>query len=484
MATIGNIFDLKLLAKTSVDAYDFFELANSVTGLSKKISVSSLFPSLVTSGTSSEALFVSVTNKNQLNFKGIKSGDTGLLTVATTSNNIVLTALEAGIDLSLCNNATSGFVSGMDFTGTITGENPVVNGGTGLATIAKGALLYADSTDSIAATAAMSTNGHLLIGNATNGYPSVATLTAGTGMTITNGAGTITLAATITNAEANIDLRNTAGSTTYHIDTHAGTGYLSGDGSAEGVTVDNDAKVYLGADAQKTFDDALNINGGIRFTNAGNVSIKPNATDGATGKKVTIEGGSAASDSGADLELKAGSSTSGNNAGGNVTVYAGSEAGSGNAGEIKMYTYTAGASATQALTVDRAQDVTVNAGSLIITSATEGIVHTGMTVATQATDHTTGLTINATSGIITLAAVALNAATNAEFTFTNSTIQADSVIMLTMQDANTTNNAQLTCALVSVTGGSCVISVHNPAATGATSATASKIHFLVINNSI
>jgi hypothetical protein len=52
-----------------------------------------------------------------------------------------------------------------------------------------------------------------------------------------------------------------------------------------------------------------------------------------------------------------------------------------------------------------------------------------------------------------------------------------------MQDANTTNNAQLTCALVSVTDGSCVISIHNPAATGATSATASKIHFLVINNS-
>ena len=52
-----------------------------------------------------------------------------------------------------------------------------------------------------------------------------------------------------------------------------------------------------------------------------------------------------------------------------------------------------------------------------------------------------------------------------------------------MQDANTTNNAQLTCALVSVTSGSCVISIHNPAATGATSATASKIHFLVINKS-
>ena len=52
-----------------------------------------------------------------------------------------------------------------------------------------------------------------------------------------------------------------------------------------------------------------------------------------------------------------------------------------------------------------------------------------------------------------------------------------------MQDANTTNNAQLACALVSLTGGSCVISIVNPHSSGATSTTASKIHFLVINNS-
>ena len=82
---------------------------------------------------------------------------------------------------------------------------------------------------------------------------------------------------------------------------------------------------------------------------------------------------------------------------------------------------------------------------------------------------------------MTLDATGLAAATNAEFTFTNSTIQTSSVILLTMQDANTTNNAQLTCALVSVADGNCVISLHNPAATGTTSATASKIHFLVIN---
>ena len=103
--------DLRTLAKTSVDSYDYIQADNSLTLASKKINAASLFPSLATTGTSSESFWISITNKNQLNFKGIKSGDTDLLTVATTSNNIVLTALEAGIDLSLCNNDTSGFLT-------------------------------------------------------------------------------------------------------------------------------------------------------------------------------------------------------------------------------------------------------------------------------------------------------------------------------------------------------------------------------------
>lgn len=111
-------------------------------------------------------------------------------------------------------------------------------------------------------------------------------------------------------------------------------------------------------------------------------------------------------------------------------------------------------------------------------------MHTGSGTVTQASNHTTAVTINATSGVIQLAAVALNAATNAEFTVTNSTVQADSVIILTVQDENTTNNAQLTACTHTIAGGSFKISVFNPAATGATSTTASKIHFLVINNSV
>tara|TARA_R100001126_G_C4887594_1_gene183438 strand:- start:1927 stop:3369 length:1443 start_codon:yes stop_codon:yes gene_type:complete len=480
---MAKVTDLSTLAKTSVASTDFLLVTNSVTGQSKKLTVESLFPSVSTAGSSSETLYNSatLTNKNQIAFKGVKSGDTGLLTVETTSSNLVLTVLEAGIDLSLCNNSTSSFLSSIDFTGTITGENSVVHGGTGLSTITKGSILYASVDDTLAASTPMSTNGQLLIGNATNGYPSVATLTAGTGVTITNGAGSITIAASITNATANLDLYD-GSAVTYNIDTNGGNGWISGDGSDEGIAVNNDGKVFIGqSNPTAAFDDSLNIKGGIRFTNTDSPVIKPSATTSSSaGQSVTIEGGSSAAAAAGDLNLKGGTA-SGSGAGGSVVICAGRDTSGSSDGTVQLKTYTGGEE-TPALTVAaEGQNVTVDTGNLVITGATKGLVHTNKGTVTQATDHTTGVTINTTSGVITLAAVALAAATNAEFTVTNSTVTANSIILLTVQDENTTNNAQLTACTHTIGSGSFKISLHNPAATGSTSATASKIHFLVIN---
>ena len=472
---MAKLIDLTTLAKTSVASTDFLLVTNSATGQSKKLSVETMFPSVSTAGTSSETLYNSatLTNKNQLVFKGIKSGDTGLLTVATTSSNIVLTPLESGIDLSLCNNTTSGFLTSVDFTGTVTGENGVTNGGTGLSTIAKGALLYASDTDTIAATA-VPTNGQVLIGNATTGVPAWTTLAEGDNITIAEGAGSITITASLTTLAADLNCDNN--------DIDLGTGYLSSDGAQNGIRITG-ANTFMVSSGSYFNDDILNIaGGGIRFSDAS--SIKPNATTGGTtGKTVTIEGGGSAAANAGNLALKGGTSSSGNNNGGHVTLHGGSEAGSGDPGSIKMYTYTAGASETQALTVDSNQDVTVDNGSLVITGATEGIIHTNSGTVTQATDHTNGVTINASSGIITLAAVALANDTNAEFTVTNSYAKTTSVILVSMQDENTTNNAQLSCATHTHANGSFKISIMHSDATGATSATASKIHFLIINPS-
>ena len=78
----------------------------------------------------------------------------------------------------------------------VSGVLPVANGGTNASSLAdKSVLITQDSgTDTVAAVT-MTTNGQLLIGGSSNG-PTVAVLTQGDNMTITNGDGTITLAAT------------------------------------------------------------------------------------------------------------------------------------------------------------------------------------------------------------------------------------------------------------------------------------------------
>ena len=88
-------------------------------------------------------------------------------------NGITLT----GTVTSSGNLTLGGTLSGVDLTSQVTGTLPVANGGTGQTTY---------------------TNGQLLIGNTTGNTLTKATLTAGTGVSITNGAGSITIAATAT----------------------------------------------------------------------------------------------------------------------------------------------------------------------------------------------------------------------------------------------------------------------------------------------
>ena len=356
---MAKVTDLRTLAKTSVTDSDYLLVSNSNTGVSQKLTVSSMFPAVSTAGSTSETLYTSatLTNKNQIVFKGIKSGDTGLLTVTTASNNIVLTALEAGIDLSLCNNTTAGFLNSVDFTGTVTGENEVTNGGTGLSTIVKGAMLYADATDSIKATAAMSTNGQILIGNATTGIPTLATLTAGTNITVTNTAGAISIAASLSTLAGILDMANN------NID--LGTAYLSADGAtSQGIRV-TAANSFLGASGNYFNSEVLNVGGSIAFNAA--ASIKPNATTSSTtGSTLTIEAGGSADGASGSLNLTAGTA-SGSGQGGSVVVTSGKSA-SGTDGDIQLKTYTGG-TATAALTIAaEGQDVTVNTGDVIMST--------------------------------------------------------------------------------------------------------------------
>lgn len=84
----------------------------------------------------------------------------------------------------------------MAFNNAINAPTPfsVANGGTGVQTFTQYGILYGDGTDPVAVTAAL-TDGQLLIGS-TGNAPVPATLTAGAGISITEAAGSITIAAT------------------------------------------------------------------------------------------------------------------------------------------------------------------------------------------------------------------------------------------------------------------------------------------------
>jgi hypothetical protein len=306
MATITS---LSTLAKTSVGANDYLLIANAAVPDNYKLLTQDLFPSVTTLGTSSEPLFISITNKNTLNFKGIQSLNS-LLTVATASNNITLQVNPANIDLSLCNNATSQFFSGsVNLATSVTGTLPVANGGTGLTTLASNSLYVGNGTSALTALG-VATNGQIPIGR-TGLSPVLANLTAGANVTITNGIGTITIDANLSVLTANLN------ASTYNI---FGTGWLSGDGNNEGIKIDSSGRVFVGSStptAFYTYD--LNVNNGIGLNGsvAQWIHMQPSATP-------------------ANLAIQGTSASVSNVPAGSVTILGGNSAGTGGAGGISL----------------------------------------------------------------------------------------------------------------------------------------------------
>lgn len=111
-------------------------------------------------------------------------------------NGITLT----GTVTSSGNLTLGGALSGVSLTSQVTGTLPIANGGTGSTSTT-----YCNLGSNVTGTLPVAnggtgqtsyTNGQLLIGNTTGNTLTKATLTAGSGISITNGAGSITVAAT------------------------------------------------------------------------------------------------------------------------------------------------------------------------------------------------------------------------------------------------------------------------------------------------
>lgn len=96
---------------------------------------------------------------------------------------------------------------------------------------------------------------------------------------------------------------------------------------------------------------------------------------------------------------------------------------------------------------------------------------------TQLTAITTGVTTNASAGVITTVSSTLAAGSNATFVVTNSKVTSSSVIMLTVDDSATAGLAKVN--VQTVTNGAFSINITNIHGTNAFN-NVIKIHFLVI----
>ena len=124
----------------------------------------------------------------------------------------------------------------------------------------------------------------------------------------------------------------------------------------------------------------------------------------------------------------------------------------------------------------------VSAANAVLSShATGGIGYgTGAGGAvTQATDRTTGVTLNTICGTITTNNASLAAGAEATFTVTNSAVAATDVVVVSLQDATPTSGALSIPFVTDVAAGSFKITLTNLSADTA-DVGASKINFCVI----
>lgn len=336
---MSTISALNTLVKSTVVSTDFLLVARTSPVGNNKFALQDLFPSINTVGSSSETLVVNITDKNVINFKGIKSLS-NLLTVATASGNITLQVNPANIDLSTCNNTTSAFLSSVSLTSNVTGTLPVANGGTGAATFTANSILLGNGTSAFS-TVGAAVNGEIVIGR-TGLAPILGTITAGSNITVTNGLGTITIAATVSTASSNFNVNG------YNI---YGAGWISGDGANEGININSSGRVFIGATTPgSTFHTGdLNINQDI-YLNGNTAQVIQGSSVTSPSSLSLIAASATAANAGGTLYVRGGNS-SGINQGGSVVFYTGNHDGTGSSGDFEFFGYNSSAVGQRILTL-------------------------------------------------------------------------------------------------------------------------------------
>ncbi|MDA8580336.1 hypothetical protein N9L01_00045 [bacterium] len=205
----------------------------------------------VASGKSFKVAGTDVLTATSLGSSVVSSSLTSVGTIATgVWNGTVIGAAFGGTGQNF--SSSTGFikvasgtfsaVAGIDLTTDVTGILPIANGGTGASSLTDGGILLGSGTAAITATA-QPTDGQLLIGS-TGVDPVLGTLTAGSGISISNAAGAVTIT-------------NTGGGFT------ATTAYAAGVSTNVSLTIPSGSSSTVGFTAQILMEDDTVPNTGL-----------------------------------------------------------------------------------------------------------------------------------------------------------------------------------------------------------------------------
>ena len=261
-----------------------------------------------------------------LSFDGgtaVTSIDTDLSSVSGSHDTLVTAKAAKAYADSVAGGGTSDLT---DVSGTLA----VANGGTGATTLTDGGVLLGSGTGAVTATAVLA-NGELLIGD-NSGDPTVATLTAGDGIDVTNGAGSITIAAEDSTA-SNKGVVIVAGGTDCTVTYSSGTATVAVDDLAASKITSGtlaDARISQSSvtQHQASITGSGALNSGSITSGFGNIAIGASTFDttGAVGTGALTAAGDIVA-TGGDLTL--GTAADANN----TTITAAAESGTNTSGK-------------------------------------------------------------------------------------------------------------------------------------------------------
>jgi len=274
------------------------------------------------------------TSGNKIKLKSLKS-NSPLLEFNSSPGTILASFYPASLDLSACNNTNSKFLKSIDLAND-SGNSvlSIENGGTGA--------LNQQSAINALTMAGVGTANQVLKTDGLNAtYESLSNLiTAGAGLSwdLTTSPNTLNVDLNDVTFTSSVIFNNEVSLNGHNLD--LGTGWLSGDGSDEGINIDTSGRVFIGhSGPAATYDTtntaALTVGDNISFTsgNTREINVMSPSTGAGNEFKITGSAGTATNTAGGAITLSGGAAN-GTGAGGAINLLAGNS-GTGN-GDINL----------------------------------------------------------------------------------------------------------------------------------------------------